>query len=452
MKVKLDRLRYNFEAIALWPLHCAMIRHMAWQVGECWEGRMCPSQYQKKQLSHLLRHVNRWVPAYKGTLDDAIHSGESATEIVKSLPFISKDDVRNRGASNFSHNPFFAKKDANTGGSSGQPLDLRYHSRARPFEMGHQLFFWKRGGYRSGDIIVSFDGITVPQADRDRGIYWSKRFPKFPFGAVRYSAHYWNEQTIPAYLKSVASLKPPFIRGYPSFLRQLCDAIRTHNIPLWKVKAVMLTSEAFDQSTMDYISQTFDCPVFGQYGHTEGAVFAFTEANQSEYYCSPLHGITEVVRPNTLEPCTLGEEGEVVVTGFCNTAQPLIRYRTGDVAVYGGEKNGFTILSRLVGRVSDYIINREGNKVFLVGLVFGQHLHAFSSIKRWQFIQRQPGSVEIRIDPSPSYTDENDREIEEKIGMTANVHTDIVKTTDFIQTMRGKVPFVVRESATGNPS
>lgn len=90
MNVTLVRLRYNIEAVAKWPPYRSLIRHMARQIREYWEGSMYPGQYQKTQRIHLLRHTNRWVPAYERKLDDAIHSEECAAKIIRCLPFISE--------------------------------------------------------------------------------------------------------------------------------------------------------------------------------------------------------------------------------------------------------------------------------------------------------------------------------------------------------------------------
>lgn len=76
------------------------------------------------------------------------------------------------------------------------------------------------------------------------------------------------------------------------------------------------------------IERVFRCPVYLQYGHSEVSVFAYTAAGSREYRCSPLYGLTEVLQEDGT-PVREGETGEVVVTGFWNTAMPFIRYRTG---------------------------------------------------------------------------------------------------------------------------
>lgn len=61
-----------------------------------------------------------------------------------------------------------------------------------------------------------------------------------------------------------------------------------------------------------------------------------------------------------------------MVTGFVEYGLPFIRYKTGDLAIYGGETElGETILTKLLGREVDCIYNKGGKKIYLVGFIFG---------------------------------------------------------------------------------
>ena len=91
------------------------------------------------------------------------------------------------------------------------------------------------------------------------------------------------------------------------------------------------------------------------------------------YYCSPIYGYTEVVDQKG-QHVNIGEQGEVVVTGFVEYGLPFIRYKTGDLAIYGGETElGETILTKLLGREVDCIYNKGGKKIYLVGLSLGTY-------------------------------------------------------------------------------
>lgn len=77
------------------------------------------------------------------------------------------------------------------------------------------------------------------------------------------------------------------------------------------------------------------------------------------------HFFPEIVDPETGEPMDEGEAGELVITTLTKEAQPVIRYRTGDITrlLPGGCACGRTSrrISRIQGRVDDMLIVRGIN-------------------------------------------------------------------------------------------
>jgi len=75
--------------------------------------------------------------------------------------------------------------------------------------------------------------------------------------------------------------------------------------------------------------------------------------------------ILEILNPDTLEPVTDGEIGEMVVTTLCKEAAPLIRYRTRDLTRRIPHPcscgNPLPMHDRLMGRSDDMVIFRAVN-------------------------------------------------------------------------------------------
>ena len=191
------------------------------------------------------------------------------------------------------------------------------------------------------------------------------------------------------------------------------------------------------------IQEQFKCPIWGQYGHSEASVFAIRYPNSEEYYCHPLYGFTEVIGTDG-KHVEEGGIGEVVVTGFNYTALPFIRYRTGDLAEYGGKKNGFVVLRKLMGRSSDYIITKTKEKLYLVGFIFGGHLKAFDCIESWQFTQEEPGILSVKIVPTASYSKEIETEL-----YTFFKNNNLILKIEYVdsipKTQRGKQKFLIQK-------
>lgn len=123
----------------------------------------------------------------------------------------------------------------------------------------------------------------------------------------------------------------------------------------------------------------------------------------------------------------------------------FIRYKTGDLAIYGGETElGETILTKLLGREVDCIYNKGGKKIYLVGFIFGGHIRAFNYIQTWQLHQYEVGKVEMYIVKAREYSDNVEKEIVNLF--VCNGFELIIHYVDFIEkTNRGKQRFLIQE-------
>ena len=77
------------------------------------------------------------------------------------------------------------------------------------------------------------------------------------------------------------------------------------------------------------------------------------------------HFLPEIINPDTLEPMSEGETGELVFTTLTKEGLPLLRYRTRDLTsiTYGKCECGRTLarMSRFKGRSDDMLIIRGVN-------------------------------------------------------------------------------------------
>ena len=77
------------------------------------------------------------------------------------------------------------------------------------------------------------------------------------------------------------------------------------------------------------------------------------------------HFLVEVIDPDTLEPVSPGERGELVFTSLCKEAFPVVRYRTRDLSYLYAEPcscgRTFVRMARVTGRTDDMLIVRGVN-------------------------------------------------------------------------------------------
>lgn len=403
--------------------------------------------YQRRFLTRTLRNAQRDVPFYNKILKGIEINKNNCFEILSRLPIIDKNVIRLVDKDIYANYVDENWKSwHNTGGSTGSPLHFPTHGNSRWCLDGESfcqawLYMQMSGSYKLR--ISSVDGRRVDESKLNQNIYWGTNELNFPYGITHYSTIYLNSDTFPYYLKHLNDEKPVILRGYPSGIYELAKLIEESQSTLdFKIKAIYLTSENILDYQVALIERVFDCKVWGQYGHSEASIFAVKRPHQDSYECHPLYGYVEVIGENG-EHVQQGEVGEIVVTGFQYAALPFIRYRTGDLAEYGGIKNGYVILNKLLGRSGDYIIDKNGQKIYLVGFIFGGHLKAFNHINNWQIIQDEPGKLTLIVVKGNDYARVTEKELFDFFA-SKGFEINILYTSAIKKTARGKQPFMLQ--------
>jgi phenylacetate-CoA ligase len=398
-------------------------------------------------LRELLAHSGRRIPYYRQLFERLGLRDPGPADLAK-IPLLDKPLVRAHQANlclpgwhKHVHYPM------NTGGSTGQPLEFIVDSLAGCAAAAHQEFAFRLMGFRNGDRIAAFNGVAIADELRRDRIYWVPRAKpaELPYGSVSYSTHYMDAQTLPLYFKSLDDAGFAFLLGYPAAIHSLARYCLDHACLFRRpIKSVQLTSEVVLESQITDIEKAFQTKVYLQYGMSEVAVYAHTFDASREYLCSPLMGWVEVLdgAGRHVKP---GEEGELVLTGFHNRLMPFVRYRPGDRAVYGGERDGVVVLRQVLGRSQDYVVRPDGTRISLTGLVFGQHFKAFARIARWQIFQDEPGKVTVRVITLPGFGAADRDEITEKFRSLADVHAAIEVVETIPLTPQGKHLFLVQK-------
>ena len=365
-------------------------------------------QIQCEKLAHLLVYARDHSKFYSSFLAGREIAANNSGQILKELPLLTKDIIREQGFNIYSD---VISEDwkvwGNTGGSTGEPLKFPRLTNDQWNEPVHQYLTYK---YLAGnnkvcrkDVIVSISGERIPEEYLSKNVFYLKAV-NFPWGSYRFSTLYMTEENLIYYVKSINDIKPSFIRAYSAGILTLAQFIYNNNLIIeFKCKGIYLTSEVFTEANRKFIEMVFNCPVIGQYGHTEMSVYAIQHKEDSIYECMPLYGYTEVL-DNNGKQVKLGETGEIVVTGFNQIGMPFIRYKTGDLAIYKGEKNGIVYIDAIQGRTVDYLYDRNGKKVFLTGAIFGGHIKAFNHIAQWQLVQKERGKVCVSVIKGVGYS------------------------------------------------
>ncbi len=99
------------------------------------------------------------------------------------------------------------------------------------------------------------------------------------------------------------------------------------------------------------------------YGTSELGVVAGESLEKNGLWEIPEMAILEVLDPETLEPTPEGEKGELVVTSLSRTLMPMIRFRTGDLAVVSRREGRVCLPRGVIGR-TDLMVKVKGVKLY----------------------------------------------------------------------------------------
>lgn len=392
---------------------------------------------QEQLLRNMLQYAKKHCDYYK----DIVSAGSSLR--ITDFPVVDRHVI----TSNFdrfcsNQLEYYIHGDAYTGGSTGEPFHL-LTSLSYETEFGRKR--WKRYGYKKGNVILALDGTKIPEEKLRQGIYWqAKNKEDIPFGSLALSSLYLSDENAPVYCNYIKSVKPDFLRGYPSFIYSIAQYAKQLLIDMSGfVKGIELTSEVVTDDQINMISQVFGAPVFLQYGHTEACICAYTDNDLYKYKVEPLYGYVEILNTED-QHVKEGEVGEVVVTSLHNFALPLIRYRTGDFAEYGGKDDRYVYLNKVMGRTQDYIVDRNNNRILLTAMIFGQHFKAMGNIVKWQIEQFVPGSVILHVVRNHEFTIHDEAELTELFETLGNVSVTFDYCNSIPVTPRGKSKMLVQ--------
>jgi phenylacetate-CoA ligase len=144
--------------------------------------------------------------------------------------------------------------------------------------------------------------------------------------------------TSPQRLALIAAVRPSVICCTPTYALRLAEVAQETGTRITNcgVRTLIVAGEPGGsiQSTRQRIEQAWAARVIDHHGLTEVGPISFEcweapgflHVNEAEFIC-------EILDPRTQAPVRDGEPGELVVTNLGRSAQPVIRYRTGDIVV-----------------------------------------------------------------------------------------------------------------------
>lgn len=258
------------------------------------------------------------------------------------------------------------------------------------------------------------------------------------------SSYHVSRKNAPYYTKALEQYSSQWITGYGSAIAALADSALKAGLAPLPMSAVIVSGDTLVNGMRPTIERFFNCKCFDHYGQSEGVCMAM-ECRLGRMHVIPLVGILEILREDG-SCCEPGEVGEIVGTTLLNNAMPLIRYRLGDYAAWDIDQtclcgNSSPIITKLEGRVDDYLVTEDGRKIGRLSTAMKRS----QTIHSAQIVQDRPGHAYLLVRPGEGYVFADASEVRddilERIGA---FHLEIEEVHEIPKTPQGKTSLVIR--------
>lgn len=378
-----------------------------------WEPeRLLAAQFE--QLRPLAAHAYLTVPFYRERFAEAglTPADLDGPEAWRRLPLLTRADIQAAGedlvtrALPAGHG---RRKEIFTSGSTGAPIRA---VRSDLWEMIWSAFtqrdhLWHRRD-RAGTLAVIRESGKgkAPYPDGDRSPGWGRSVnPVFATGP---SVSLNVLTPIDQQLLWLVRNNPDYLLTHPSIAADLARLCLDQGITLPALRQVQTISEILAPAVRAIVREAWDVPVVDMYTAREAGYLALQCPDHDHYHVQS-EGVFLEVLDEAGEPCATGETGRVVVTPLHNFAMPMLRYDIGDYAEVGEScpcGRGLPVLTRILGRTQNMLVLPSGERRWpLLSSSDIETLMGRAPIRRYQFVQRAPDTIELRLDTTRALTD-----------------------------------------------
>ena len=396
--------------------------------------------YQNLKLRQLIYHVYENVPYYRQIFDDrSLRPSDIATvEDLPKLPFLTKAVARERLNDLLASDIKSRKTEFwHTSGTSDAPLKLVLDKTTVAWERAEAMrrLLWL--GYMKGNRLAIVRGAPLTDPEK---IYKYLSLNR----ELRISLMRSDEKSLFIAASELKKFEPDFITGWPSSIFLLASWMKRNGFRIPTPKYVLTSSENLFPHYKREIEAVFGARVIDSYGQNELVATAVQCSHAKGYHTVMEMGIIELI-PHK-EPFY-----EIVGTSFCNPSMPLIRYRTGDLAIPSALPcicgRASTSLAAIFGKTSDLVLKVGGEDL----MTNEPHLalYQFEEIREAQIITDGDDRIRVLVVPWQTISEESVTRLKSHMADVLGIETDRLSVecvSEIMGNPGGKKQFVVARS------
>ncbi|MFT6918359.1 MAG: phenylacetate-CoA ligase [Cognaticolwellia sp.] len=332
------------------------------------------------KLAHVLEQAKKRVPFYKETV-------RQLEVNLYNFPIINKLDVKARSDDFLADNYGGVVVTGATSGTTGTPLVIKQSMESVIREQAFVSRYLEWAGFKAGDKRAWIRGDMIVPFNQKKGPFW--RYSWFE-DMIMLSSFHMSPNNLDGYINAMVDYGVEVIQAYPSSIVTLAKFLEINDrYYSGQLKSIVTSSESLSLEDKRLVEKRFKCTVFDWYGLFE-RVAAIGSCEHGRYHIISDYSHVELVNVG-------GGRHEIVGTNFNNELYPLIRYRTGDHVYLTNEKfcpcgRVFPIIDRIEGRVGDYLLGEDGQKVHILN-----HIpKGVAGLIATQFLQDHPNRIEVQ--------------------------------------------------------
>ena len=357
---------------------------------------------QKKRLADLLLHAYQRVPYYRelfeksGVIDN---SGIPDLYRFNQIPFLTKHILRSRFDDLKSDDLSTRKWRLNwSGGSTGEPAKFIQDKQYWDWRDAVKMLYDIWTGYSFGETKFLLWGSERDLFEGRDSI--NSQIHRWLENKILFNAYRMTSEQIYSCVEKINTSKPIQILAYAESITDLSIFIKREGLRVHSPRAIITSAGMLLSSMRKNIESAFKTSVFNRYGSREvGDMACECDHHEGLHVSAPTHFI-EILNPDG-SPTVIGGLGEIVVTNLTNYAMPLIRYRIGDMGIWGDPHctcgRNWPLLKKVAGRIADTFKKKDGT--LITSGPFNELFHAYDWIERYQIIQEDYDFIRILFVP-----------------------------------------------------
>jgi phenylacetate-CoA ligase len=386
--------------------------------------------FRLNRLREMLVNVEKHVPYYRKIFASTGFQPTSLTSLVElqRLPFLTKALIR-------SNTPELTSDKAeglarfNTGGSSGEPLIFFIGKERISHDIAAKWRATRWWGVDIGDPEIVVWGSPIELGAQDRIRYLRDRLMRTELlPAFEMSSKHLNE-----FVARIHSRRPRMLFGYPSSISLIARHAKSSGIKMNNlgIQVAFVTSERLYDDQRSIIEEVFGCPVANGYGSRDAGFIAH-QCPSGSMHLTAEDIIVEIIGANNL-PVAPGDPGEIVVTHLATQDFPIIRYRTGDIAIMDDKPcdcgRNLPVLREIQGRNTDFVLASDGTIMHGLALIYT--LRDIIGIEAFKIIQESLELTRVLIVPNencniPAAVARIQHDFAERLGQDVQVNVETV--------------------------